>query len=122
MRIAIVNDLAIATEALRRVIRAEPGYSLAWTAVNGADAIDRCRLDTPDLILMDLVMPIMDGAEATRRIMSQCPCGILVVTAALEGNIAKVFEALGRRRFGCSSDAHSGRRPTRRRREADRQD
>jgi two-component system response regulator WspF len=95
MRIAIVNDLAIATEALRRVIRAEPGYSLAWTAVNGADAIDRCRLDTPDLILMDLVMPIMDGAEATRRIMSQSPCAILVVPATLEGNLAKVFEALG---------------------------
>jgi chemotaxis response regulator CheB len=44
---------------------------------------------------MDLMMPVMDGVEATRRIMAQTPCGILVVTASLDGHSAKVFEALG---------------------------
>src|SRR5665213_3703870 len=51
--------------------------------------------DTPELILMDLIMPIMDGVEATRQIMAQSPCAILVVTATVEGHTAKVFEALG---------------------------
>jgi two-component system response regulator WspF len=85
----------MAMEALRRVIGSVPGYRLAWVAVDGADAVERCRQDTPDLILMDLIMPVMDGAEATRRIMLETPCAILIVTATLEGHSSKVFEALG---------------------------
>jgi two-component system, chemotaxis family, response regulator WspF len=95
VRIAIVNDMATAAEALRRVILSVPGYQLAWVARNGAEAVEKCRQDTPDLILMDLIMPVMDGAEATRRIMAGTPCPILVVTAAVTANSAKVFEALG---------------------------
>ena len=95
MRIAIANDVAMAVEALRRVIAGVPGYRLAWVATDGAEAVERCRQDTPDLILMDLMMPVMDGVEATSRIMSQTPCAILIVTATLEGHSAKVFEALG---------------------------
>ena len=64
-------------------------------ARDGAEAVEQCGRDTPDLILMDLMMPVMDGAEATRRIMSQSPCPILIVTAGVETYSAKVFEALG---------------------------
>src|ERR1700722_7098030 len=85
----------MAVEALRRGIASVPGYKLAWVAVDGADAVEQCRRDTPDLILMDLIMPVMDGAEATRRIMMHSPCAILIVTATLEGHSGKVFEALG---------------------------
>jgi two-component system response regulator WspF len=95
MRIAIVNDNAMAIEALRRVVLELAGAQLAWIARDGADAVEQCRQDTPDLILMDLMMPVMDGAEATRRIMAQSPCPILVVTATVEGHSGKVFEALG---------------------------
>jgi two-component system response regulator WspF len=95
VRIAIVNDMAMAVEALRRVIVGEPAYRLAWIARNGAEAVEQCKLDTPDLILMDLMMPVMDGAEATRLIMSVSPCPILIVTSAIEANSTKVFEALG---------------------------
>jgi two-component system response regulator WspF len=95
LRIAIVNDVLMAREALRRVIAEVPDYSLAWTAREGVEAVKRCNEDTPDLILMDLFMPVMDGVEATRRIMAQAPCAILVVTATVEGQTGKVFEALG---------------------------
>jgi chemotaxis response regulator CheB len=95
LRIAIVNDMLMAREALRRAIAEMPGHSLAWTARDGEDAVKRCAADTPDLILMDLIMPVMNGVEATRRIMAQAPCAILVVTATVEGNTAMVFEALG---------------------------
>ena len=95
MRIAIVNDLRMAVEILRRAIAMEPGHQVAWIAYNGAEAVDMCRADRPDLILMDLIMPEMDGVEATRRIMKTCPCPILVVTATVSGNAGKVFEAMG---------------------------
>ena len=94
MRIAIVNDLALAVEVLRRLVRSVPEYEVAWTAANGVEAVEKCAYDRPDLILMDLIMPIMDGAQATRIIMKQSPCAILVVTATVSGNVDKVFAAL----------------------------
>ena len=95
MRIGIVNDVAIAVEAMRRVVVAAPQHSVAWTARDGAEAVQLCASDRPDLVLMDLIMPVMDGLEATRRIMAATPCPILVVTATVDGNSGRVFEALG---------------------------
>lgn len=95
MKIAIVNDLIMAVEALRRVVRSHPDYTVAWVAHDGAEAVKKCAADRPDMILMDLIMPVMNGAEATRHIMRDSPCPILVVTATVDGNISLVFEAMG---------------------------
>jgi two-component system response regulator WspF len=95
VRIAIVNDLQTATEVLRRVVCSRPGYSVAWTAASGEEAVRKCQQDTPDCILMDLLMPGISGAEATREIMRHSPCPILVVTATVAGNYALVCEAMG---------------------------
>ena len=94
MKIAIVNDMVIAVEAIRRVLLTIPEYQVAWIAKNGAEAVAKCAKDTPDLILMDLIMPVMDGVEATRLIMKQSPCAIVIVTANVSENAAKVFEAM----------------------------
>ena len=95
MRIAIVNDLLIATEAIRRALVSDGVHTVAWMARDGAEAVEKCLRDRPDLVLMDLVMPVMDGVEATRRIMAASPCAILVVTATMQGNSGRVYEALG---------------------------
>jgi two-component system response regulator WspF len=95
VRIAIVNDMRTAVEALRRVLLSFPNCELAWVADNGAEAVEKCAEDCPDLILMDIYMPVMDGVEATRLIMAASPCPILIVTASLESHSSKVFHALG---------------------------
>lgn len=95
MRIGIVNDLPLAAEALRRVLALAPEHRLAWIAGDGAEAVELCGRDRPDLVLMDLIMPRMDGVEATRRIMAHTPCAILIVTADVESNAARVFAAMG---------------------------
>ncbi len=95
MRIALVNDMMMAVEAMRRVILAGSEHQIAWVARDGAEAVRFCAEDRPDLILMDLIMPKVDGVEATRRIMAATPCPIVVVTASVEDNSSKVFEAMG---------------------------
>lgn len=94
MRVAIVNDLAMATETLRRLLLELPGIQVAWTAVDGREAVEKTRSDRPDLILMDMIMPVMDGPEATKQIMRECPCAIVVVTATVGGNAERVYDAL----------------------------
>ncbi len=95
MRIGIVNDLALAVEALRRAVLSVPGQEVAWIARDGQEAVKRCAADRPDVVLMDLIMPVMDGVEATRRIMRDSPCPILLVTATVTGNFTRVYEAMG---------------------------
>ena len=95
MRIAIVNDLSLAREVLRRLVLSVPGYSVAWVAEDGDDAVRMAAADRPDAILMDLVMPRLNGVEATRQIMKQSPCPILVVTATIPGHYELVIQAMG---------------------------
>jgi len=100
MRVGIVNDLQVATEVLRRIVQAHPLHEVCWTAASGDEAIRRCRQTLPDVVLMDLIMPGMNGAETTRRIMQETPCPILVVTSTIPKNFAIACEALGYGAFG----------------------
>jgi len=95
MKIGIVNDMPMAAEALRRALASSPKHQIAWIAHNGHEAVALCARQPPDLVLMDLIMPEMDGVEATRRIMAESPCPILVVTASVGANAFRVYEAMG---------------------------
>ncbi|QXP88401.1 chemotaxis response regulator protein-glutamate methylesterase [Methylococcus capsulatus] len=94
MRIAIVNADRQAIEILRGVIEGEAGLDVCWTARDGKEAVARCAADRPDLILMAMHLPAMDGVEATRHIMGTMPCPILVVTATIAGAFSRVYEAM----------------------------
>jgi two-component system response regulator WspF len=95
MRIGIVNDLSLAREVLQRVVLSVPGHVVAWCAEDGDVAVAKAAADRPDVILMDLVMPRLNGVEATRQIMRQSPCPILVVTGSVASNYALACGAMG---------------------------
>ncbi|MFJ2994393.1 chemotaxis response regulator protein-glutamate methylesterase [Pandoraea sp. NPDC087047] len=95
MRIGIVNDSVIAVEALRRTLAQRPGFDVAWVAHDGAQAVQMCSPVPPDLVLMDLVMPVVDGVAATREIMRRTPCPILIVTSDVGHHASLVFDAMG---------------------------
>lgn len=95
MRVGIVNDVWAVAEALRRLVARMGQHEVVWVAHDGREAVEKCVADRPDVVLMDLVMPVMDGVEATREIMRQAPCAILIVTAKVEGNAPLVFKAMG---------------------------
>jgi two-component system response regulator WspF len=95
MRVGIVNDEMLAVEALRRAVTSSSAHTVAWVAHDGEEAVRLCASMRPDVVLMDLIMPVMDGVEATRRIMAGSPCAIIVVTADPTRNTGKVFAAMG---------------------------
>lgn len=95
MRIAIVNDLALAITSIRRVIEHEGRHSVAWVARDGIDALARFSADEPDLVLLDLVMPHLDGVQTTKRIRERSRCPIMLVTAQAGRSSGLIFEAMG---------------------------
>ncbi len=93
MRIAIVNDKMRSLDALWHIV-SNQGIEIAWIARGGDEAVARCAADTPDLILMELNMPLQDGVETTRRIMTDSPCAIVITTDDTEKHAPKTLEAM----------------------------
>lgn len=94
MRVGIVNDTRSVAEFLKRIIQDSNLHLVAWTASSGQEAIDLCAKDRPDVVLMDLIMPGINGAEATREILKKAPVSILVVTSSVSLHFALACEAL----------------------------
>jgi DNA-binding NarL/FixJ family response regulator len=82
IRVLVVDDHGVLRDGLGRVIDAQPDMMLAGVAADGAEAVERCRATSPDVVLMDLEMPVMDGIEATRIITAELPgASVLVLTS-----------------------------------------
>jgi DNA-binding NarL/FixJ family response regulator len=82
IRVLIADDHGVIRDGLGRLISALPDMELVGTAGDGAEAVDRVRDLEPDVVLMDLDMPKVDGIEATRRVLADRPgTAVLVLTS-----------------------------------------
>jgi two-component system, chemotaxis family, protein-glutamate methylesterase/glutaminase len=81
--VLIVEDSPVARELLNHILGSEPGIKVIGTANNGEEAIEFIKGTKPDVITMDIIMPRMDGYQATRKIMETFPTPIVIVSASL---------------------------------------
>jgi len=77
VRVLVVDDSAVVREVLKRMLESDPAVHVVGMAADGAEAIELTAQLRPDLVTMDLMMPGMDGMEATERIMAYVPTPVL---------------------------------------------
>lgn len=84
IRILIVDDSITQREILRKVLEADGEFAVVGEARDGSHAVEMVKEHQPDVVLMDIHMPEMDGIEATKRIMNQCPVPVIIASATLQ--------------------------------------
>src|SRR6184192_792300 len=80
LRVVVADDQALVRVGFCGIIAATPGFTVVGEAGNGAEAVEAARRSRPDVILMDVRMPVMDGIEATRRITASTDVRTLILT------------------------------------------
>src|SRR6202049_1582387 len=94
-RILVVEDSLTIRRRLCEILSADPGLEVIGEAEDGKRAIELCEALRPDVITLDMVMPVMSGLTATEYIMAYMPTPILIVSASTQrGELFKTFDAL----------------------------
>jgi two-component system chemotaxis response regulator CheB len=94
-RVLVAEDSATVRGRLVEALAADPDIELLGTAQDGRQAVELCRAHRPDVMTMDMMMPVMSGLAATEYIMAHQPTPILIVSSSFNrGELFKIYDAL----------------------------
>ncbi len=94
LRVLVVDDSAFFRRRLTEILSGDSRFEIAGTAANGQESIDQTLKLKPDVITMDIEMPVMDGITAVRKIMQQAPCPILMFSSLTQEGAKATLDAL----------------------------
>lgn len=94
VRVLIVDDSSFMRMAIRRILTSDPDIEVVGIAINGAEGVNKAIELKPDLITMDVEMPIMDGISALKQIMAKAPTRVIMVSTLTNEGARATFDAL----------------------------
>src|ERR1700720_804064 len=95
IRVLVVDDSVTARKHLMEVLRADPELEVAGEAEDGKRAIELCQTLRPDVITLDMMLPLMSGVAVTEYVMAYSPTPILIVSSSTNrGDLYKTYDAL----------------------------
>src|SRR5438093_7909965 len=106
LRIMIVDDHAVVRRGVRALLESHPGWEVSGEATTGREALDLARRLQPDIVVMDLSLPELNGLDATRQILKESPrTEVLVLTMHQSEELARNALQAGARGYVLKSDA-----------------
>src|SRR3990167_5331513 len=94
IRVLLIDDSPLVLHILQRMLSRFPEIQVVGTAANGREALDLLPALNPDVVCVDLHMPVMDGLEFVRAVMDDHPRPILVVSVSVEPGSPNIFRLL----------------------------
>ena len=86
IKVLLVDDHTVLRDGLRFLLEAEGDIQIIGTAANGQEAVEQATLDCPDVVMMDISMPVMNGIEATKQICAICENTKVVILSMYHTN------------------------------------
>jgi DNA-binding NarL/FixJ family response regulator len=106
LRILVVDDHAVVRRGVRSLLESHEGWEVCGEATTGRDAVEQCRRLRPDVVVMDLSLPELNGLDATRQILKDAPdTEVLVLTMHHSEELARDVLQAGARGYVLKSDA-----------------
>ena len=95
VRILLADDSALTRTVIKELLLCDPEIVVVGEVTDGRQAVDETKRLRPDLVIMDVIMPVMDGLEAVSEIMADCPTPILVLSANIDRTASRnAFQAI----------------------------
>jgi two-component system chemotaxis response regulator CheB len=95
IRVLVVDDSLTARKHIVDVLAADPSFEVVAEAADGRQAIELCEQRRPDVVTMDMMLPVMSGLAATEWIMAYCPTPIVILSASMNrGDVFRSYDAI----------------------------
>src|SRR5262249_26341430 len=108
IRVLIADDSAVMRAALSRIVESAPALQVCGTARHGLETLDKVRQLRPDVVTLDVEMPVLNGLEVLKRIMKEFPRPVIMVSSMTREGAEVTVDALSSGAFDCLPKSESG--------------